>query len=42
MKKYRIRKGSPLWWSGIAAAFAVIVGGTYSWMLLMSVMSGAM
>lgn len=39
MKKYRIRKGSLLWWSGIVGAFALIVAGSYSWMLLMAMVA---
>ena len=30
MKKYRIRKFSPLWWTGTVLAGSLIVGGWWS------------
>lgn len=44
-KKYRIRKYSPAWyiqeateWIGVAAAAAVLVAGSYAWILLLASM----
>lgn len=35
MKKYRVRPLSPLWWTGVVLGAFSIVGGVWSWMMLL-------
>lgn len=40
MKRYRIRKNSPLYYAMYCTAGLGLVGGIYAWMLLLSVAGG--